>query len=786
MPRFKTVLLIPVLLLCTVCTRAGDTDCRNEPGITNLYLLGLGPLAGPSYTGGPALIPAMRLGIEHVNERKDILPGYRLCAVEEDSGCSGTAALRTIVGTVRHVIHGGRPVMATIGPACSESAISLAPLGARKEISLIQIAASAGSPALNNETFVNTFRTLGSALAYVNAAVQLINQNKWMQVAAVYEDESRDFFQSIFVEFSKALREKTQARIVYQSPMYDQFLPVDQIRDHSSLLRIIFVFAARRFSVNLLCLAYQFDVLYPKYQWIFHNVGPGQFNAVNFTYNGVHYNCTQEQMNQAADGIIANIYSLERQDQETNDTVSGISFTQYRAEYECLLQDYLEELFNRSIVSNVSEEFESHSTDAFANLYYDAVWTLAFGLNYSLPLLSENGLENLANYSYGMENATRIIREQLFRVEFEGMSGRIAYDKTHRDGSNTVINSFQVHFNESSGQPDVVAIGSYDSSTNDSSNLNGSFSQDTFDRQIVRIHWALAGLMVAFVCLLFLLTMFLQAMNFWYSNTHKPLKASSPNLTHLIFAGCYLFLLTAGLFAVFHSNTIGLSVNGQIAYSVQCSLNIWATSMGYSLIFGIVCGKAWRIYRIFTHFSNPGKLISDPILVCFVVCLLIGDFIINLAWNLIDPWTVKEEAKFNGENAVIVNFYCTCDYLAVWLLILLVYKGLLALIALILSVLTRRVHKKHFKSSKSTAIFIYSLVLLYGVGLPSLLLSGLPTKETRLYIFVSIVYIDLVTTALLCLSCLFLPPVWSLLNLKFTSLLKSCYHKKRAHRQPLY
>ena len=787
MPRFKSVVLISVLLLCTVYTRTESEDTGREDvsGTTDLYLLGLGPYSGPSYRGGPALIPAMRLGIQHVNERDDVLRGYRLVAVEEDSGCADSASLNAIINTVRHVIHGGIPVMGTIGPGCSESATVLAPLGARSEVSLIQIAATAGSPALNNEAFVNTFRTLGSALAYVNTDVQFINQNDWKQIAALYEDQSRDFFQSIFVELSKAVRERTQAEIVYQSAMYEQFLPVDVILHHPRLLRIIFVYATASFSRRLLCLAHQLDVLYPRYQWIFHNVPSSAFVATNFMYNGVHYNCTDEQMSNATNGTILNLYNLERQDQETNDTVARVSFTQYRNEYECVLREHIEELFNRSIVSNVTEAIETHSADEFANMYYDAVWALALGLNDSLPLLSASGLENLANYSYGMEEATEIIREQLLNVEFEGMSGKIAFDRTHRDGSTAVINSFQVHFNESSEESSDMPIGKCDSSTDNSSTFKGTFIKDMFDRQIVHAHLPLVVLMVAFVCLLFLVTMFLQAMNFWYSNTHKPLKASSPNLTHLIFSGCYLFLLTAGLFAIFHSRSSGLSVNGRIASSVLCSLNIWATSMGYSLIFGIVCGKAWRIYRIFTHFSNPGNLISDPVLITFVVCLLSGDFFINLAWNLIDPWTVHEEERFDGDDTVAVHYYCDCDNLVVWILILLFYKGLLALIALILSLLTRRVHKKNFKSSKSATIFIYALVLLYGVGLPSLFLSGLPATTSSLYLFVCIVYFVLVATALLCLICLFLPPVWSLLNQKFTSMIKSCYHKNQAHRQPL-
>ena len=166
------------------------------------------------------------------------------------------------------------------------------------------------------------------------------------------------------------------------------------------------------------------------------------------------------------------------------------------------------------------------------------------------------------------------------------MSGTIAFNKINRDGSRTVINSFQVHYNESSRKSYVKRIGS---SASNPSMLNGSFIQDRYDKQIVSADWALIVLMVAFVCLLFVATIFLQVINFWYAEIHKPLKVSSPGLTHLIFSSWFV--------------------------CSYCSLYAWAFSMGYSLIFGTVCGKAWRLYRIFIHFNRPGRLISNPILI---------------------------------------------------------------------------------------------------------------------------------------------------------------------------
>jgi len=45
-----------------------------------------------------------------------------------------------------------------------------------------------------------------------------------------------------------------------------------------------------------------------------------------------------------------------------------------------------------------------------------------------------------------------------------------------------------------------------------------------------------------------------------------------------------------------------------VLYAVSCNTFTWCLAVGYSLIFGTVCAKTWRVYRIFHHFRNqsPG------------------------------------------------------------------------------------------------------------------------------------------------------------------------------------
>ena len=51
----------------------------------DLYLMGLIPMTGDTWPGGGVCLPPMEMAIRHVNEREDILPGYRLNLIWKDT-----------------------------------------------------------------------------------------------------------------------------------------------------------------------------------------------------------------------------------------------------------------------------------------------------------------------------------------------------------------------------------------------------------------------------------------------------------------------------------------------------------------------------------------------------------------------------------------------------------------------------------------------------------------------------------------------------------------------------
>ena len=84
--------------------QGNNTGDRRPPH--ELYLLAVGPYPDTSdmeRDEGPALIAAVRLAVEHINNRSDILEGFSLKLLEGDSGCRQES--KAIVTYVRDVYH---------------------------------------------------------------------------------------------------------------------------------------------------------------------------------------------------------------------------------------------------------------------------------------------------------------------------------------------------------------------------------------------------------------------------------------------------------------------------------------------------------------------------------------------------------------------------------------------------------------------------------------------------------------------------------------------------------
>ena len=678
-------------------------------------------------SNGPSLYPAAVIAAREVNNRSDILPGFNLKLINGDSGCAELS--KVAISLLRDIYENkDHQVVGIIGPACSAAALRVSSLTRRREVSLIHVTPLSKSPELEDPGKNTTYATISSALLFVQSFIQLMAYNQWNNVATL-QDVRFPFFSQTHSGFINAV---DPDKVVFTGNLIrgrkESFIPLDSLQ--SSRARVVLVFAWFDIAAELLCYAFHRRMVFPNYLWIFFDRTASNFvkPVKNFKVNDEDVECTLEQMVAVSEGVILNQFNLK---QENRNVVLPL----FERTYNDYYREYIEDLNGTAPSDN-------------GNTYHDAVWAMALALHNA----STNGVD-LTSYTYNRNNDTKVIAQYLSQVHFDGMSGPISFDNNTRRAK-TIITIKQM----SNGTEQI--IGTFDLSRGSFKLSEKSrFIKDVFEEQHVKIHASVSVLLMLLTIVLVVLIFLLQLVNtFWYH--YHSVKATSPNLTHLVFSGCYLFSIALLILSIQESVSIS-----HLVYAVLCNVFTWCFLLGFSLIFGTICMKIWRVYRLFKHFRNdkPGFL-SDRSLVTFMIFLLAMDLIICTTWNLVDPWTTKFtlESSLQGTPTLFVRSGCTCRHVTEFVMAVTLYKGTILILLVVLSILNRRIKRKNFRHTRKINILIYGVTMLLGVGLPLYFLLN----RMSIYIGYVILSTILLSTVSLCILTLFLPPLLPVLKIK--------------------
>ena len=242
---------------------------------------------------------------------------------------------------------------------------------------------------------------------------------------------------------------------------------------------------------------------------------------------------------------------------------------------------------------------------------------------------------------------TKTILKRFFDTDFsfEGASGRISFSNVTGDTS-TVVNIYQLGYNSDEPIASVTLLGVFDI-TNLSLTVKGNFITDTFHTELVTLDIRAAVLFIVLQIVALVSTVSLHIINVIYRHS-AALKATSPKLNHIIFLGCYSCIAATMIFIVlgsFKPTTPNFAVQDFL-----CNAFWWLLVLGFTIIFGIMIGRLWRIYRIFTHFDDPGSLLSNYHLLGFVGLL------ISISSGCLVLWMVIDRLKYDIINTSINDF----------------------------------------------------------------------------------------------------------------------------------
>ncbi|TGZ56582.1 Gamma-aminobutyric acid type B receptor subunit 2 [Temnothorax longispinosus] len=178
---------------------------------------------------------------------------------------------------------------------------------------------------------------------------------------------------------------------------------------------------------------------------------------------------------------------------------------------------------------------------------------------------------------------------------------------------------------------------------------------------------------------------------------HKSIKLSSPRLNNMAAVGCglvYGAVILLGLDDATLPDSDGY-------YPTVCKARVYLLSAGFSLAFGSMFTKTYRVHRIFTR-SRSGvvknKLLQDTQLIFLICMLLVIDVVVVTLWVILDPMqrhlqnlTLEISPQDRGVVYQPQVEVCRSQHTNGWLSALYVYKGLLLVVGVYMAWETRHV-----------------------------------------------------------------------------------------------
>ncbi|PSN34239.1 Gamma-aminobutyric acid type B receptor subunit 1 [Blattella germanica] len=309
-----------------------------------------------------------------------------------------------------------------------------------------------------------------------------------------------------------------------------------------------------------------------------------------------------------------------------------------------------------------------------APLAYDAVWAVALAFNKTMELLNKHG-KSLKNFTY----TNKEIADDIYS----------AINSTHFLG---------------------VSLGFYDTQNDNLTWLNRerwSGGKVPQDRTIVRIVLRTVSLPL-FICM-------------W---TISVIQSSHPVCNTIMLTGICICLCSVFL----------LGLDGQFVsphmYPVVCQARAWLLCIGFTLAYGAMFSKVWRVHRLTTKAKSEVKtfLHAKSVLKKEKKAKEFGKK---------DPVSTEDDIKIRPELE-----HCESQNNNVWLGVMYGYKGLVLVFGLFLAYETRSIKVKQINDSRYVGMSIYNVVVLCLITAPVTMVIA--SQQDASFAFVALAVIEVI------------------------------------------
>ena len=691
---FVCVLTVAVSLPKSDCSDGGSA---NKPAAPTITILGLFPLTGNAHDpssgvqlpNGSFLEAAASFALANVAE-KNVLTGYSLQLRAEDTACKREDAVWQISQLAFAQLPNEPYVV--LGPACEESALLTAGI-ASGHLNTVLVSYSASSTLLTNVTrYPNFFRTVPSYSDYDRAMFTILEHLSWRKFCVV---AGGDHYYFEAVERIASLSLKSHNASLLQLVLWNN---VQYLSDTSC--RIFMVMVSDEIIPQVMCDAHRANIVGPAFEWILF----GEAHEEEL-FDSTFTSCTSSQLQDAMQYALLGTFQPEPSGHVQARSISGLDRDSFVEEYGNYLR-----LKNLSVAQLMDIDPDFH----FPIAVFDAVWTIAVGLNTSESLLQRQGL-SLVNYCTDCDGEVAAnVTSSFEAVNFVGVSGQITFSPESHSPE-PVIEVYQVQNGK------LVPITLYDPFENihdwnyygnelmwedgspplDSPKEDLSYPPRFFEAIMMAV--AVTGIAVS---------IFFFVINMYYRKS-KPIKASSPPMNNAIILGCVIGFVSVILFSI---------DPGYIpaeAFFYICNIHPWLVSFSFTLSFGTLFSKTWRVYAIFRNPWSKRRFYRNSTLYAFVAVMLLMDVALLIPQATVDPMSLYNETIVTPSVVTIIP-YCRSEsnLFFLWIGLLLVYKGLLLLLGVFLALKIRKIEFKAYNDSKTIGRSVYGVVVTAGFGVP--------------------------------------------------------------------
>ncbi|CAH1774696.1 unnamed protein product, partial [Owenia fusiformis] len=519
---------------------------------------------------------------------------------------------------------------------------------------------SSASPALSNKViYKRFFRVFPPESSFNAAKFEFLNHFKWKKVGTLHE--TKEPFALTTTDFVNKASQHGIQILASESFANDPRQQVRNLKKHG--VRIIVGNFYEDKARIIFCEAYKEKMYGSKYVWIITGFYSREWWKGNADDDP--HDCTTDQLEEAINGYFTG--DAMPKSPENTRGISGKTYEEFIAEYN-------------NFTANAS--LTGHQEAPYG---YDSVWTVAYMLNRSLEFMTKSKWgKRLEDFEYRDKRMGDVFFRMMANTFFEGVSGPVLFDSNGDRRGLTQIEQLQ------NGLETTVAIynprqqGKQTIRWYNKINWIGDTPpSDSMKQKMVPrvISFALLLCMSACACLGIILTIGFIIFNVKYRD-HRFIKMSSPNLNNVILAGA---LLAFGSI-IFGGIDIGLVEEHDVL--LMCKIHIWLLALGFSLAFGAMFSKTWRVHKIFTNKKMHRTL--DP----------------------------------DDDNQMLIpqTLFCESEHMWYFSGVLCAVKGILLMFGAFLAYETRKVRVPALNDSKFIGISVYNVVVLCMIGVPIVLI----------------------------------------------------------------